>query len=222
MQNSGQSDIDWPNRTALSARKLGILYDTWADVIDDEGAKASRLRKLFQARMAKRQIPKVNFYIRPIEDGGWLTGRLRKESRRYFFATTATGAVATARIAEVGNDLYLSFNVYQKKVINPLIAASILACLLVALIFLPIAKFLSLVLVVIAILVPITVLILGVAEGKPTSYFFRRLSLHDLEDIRAVTITLYSTLAEICEVGGIKRALKPKDSFAVTSKSRGI
>jgi len=219
----------WFRGPALAYKNMGALTDSYSDVLDNQAANAPGLQKYFCERLAQRGMPKVALLDGAITDGGLWAGTLIAETRNYFFASTKSGALLAVRIAPFGNDIYISWHLFVQRLINWLVVLATFGLMALGGILMYVGRreeglfgLGAAIAGLGGVLFWVVVLLGIVAARSPFHFFFKLLSFHDHEDIRAASTAVQNSLIESAELAGIKTKLRPKEVFVGGIRPRGI
>lgn len=203
---------DAPLSGSTSIPRLGEVQDGSAELASGLGHQASEVFTVFGDVIADREIPGVT------QRRIWLNpGTFSGAQRPYYLLQQANGATAAVYIAAYGKDLYLSWKLFIRPVLNWILLA-ILAGASFLFGFLPLADegvealagFLAAFFVL--------CLLVGFAgtflKRNFLAFFFRELTLFDYEDIQAMCMITHQAMLQAADAVGIQvHVLSQKEQF---------
>ena len=93
--------------------RLGFYLDGWADMVEGMGGKATDVRKDLITELKNRKMPEVE-----VEAVDAQPVVLSSDTRPYSITTTSPGATTTIYVGQHGHDLYTSWRVFLKPILN--------------------------------------------------------------------------------------------------------
>lgn len=93
--------------------RLGLRLDGWADLIDGAGSQADDLLQFVHRRLSVREMPQVS-----LDDRALTVGGMAGERRRYHLVGHQVGATLALYIASFGHDLYVTWDLFVRRVWN--------------------------------------------------------------------------------------------------------
>lgn len=222
--DNGSGAARWPTTRGVKFKQLGDMMDSYSDVLDDQAPNVPSLQQYFCERVARRGMPNVGLEDAAIQDGGLFSGKLLSESRNYYFVVTRSGALIAVRIAAFGKDAYVSWYVFVRRLINLLVVLATFGPIGLGIVLAIIKMYETAAFCVgIGMLLLTAAVIFGLVIARsPLYFFFRQLTFHEHEDIRAASTAVQNSLVEAAELAGIKTRLRPKESFVGAIRPRGI
>lgn len=197
-----------------SAPSLGETYDGSAELVPEMGGMADKAFAAFGEIVVARQMPGVTqrrVTLRPTTLGF-------SNERPYYLLQQANGATVAIYIAHFGHDLYMSWTLFIRPVLN-WIVIGIIAAVAFLTGFLPGAA-LSGALAIPSFILSFILWSLPVGivgsflKGSFTAFFIRQLNMFDAEDIRAMCMVTHRSLLEAADTVGIQlQILSRKEQF---------
>lgn len=212
---------------SIDINRLGLRIDGWADIVESVGDKAEIARSATQKILQEKGMPNVT-----INNTQLRTSR----ERPYFIIEMPNGACVTVYIGSFGQDLYASWDLYIRPVLNKDLIFIVLG----------IAAFLGFIgafqqngwtgnsefsfigwifstlgwVVGGVILVAIAGFI---TQRNAFAYFFKQLDLFDVDDIGAMGLDVHKGLLRALDSVGISsQSLRIKEQFHAGSRERII
>lgn len=202
---------------------LGQRLDGWADLLDGAGDKAAAVENAFVQELSARQLPQLGLTRADLTPGG-----LAGKQRGYLLAQAPAGATLAVYIAQYGKDLYLTWDLFLRTVIqwrNILIMLAIAAVLAL----IPELDDFSLFGWIVGFLgacipVGLVALILGkVLRNSALAFFIQEIDMFVADDITAAMFAAHhSLLLAVDEVGLDASLLRKKESFRAGRRERII
>ena len=93
--------------------RLGFYLDGWADLIESMGHSVHEIRKDVYSELKRRNMPEVE--VNEVEAQA---APLKQENRPYSIITRSPGATSAVYISKHGDDLYASWKVFLRYVLN--------------------------------------------------------------------------------------------------------
>lgn len=197
----------------VSLDRVGAYIDGWADLIENQGGKAERVRAEVVAILRQRYPEK------PVEvvNGSVIIGA-KRAARPYALTRTPPGATATIYVGERGQDLYVSWRAFRGTVFNRLIYVVLGAAVLLTLILLQQLGNFFLALVAFILLAGALFWLLTkyseAVKGSAMAIFYVEASLFDQEDMVATNLAVHKSLLQALDKIGIDpKELRLKQNF---------
>lgn len=216
------------NLSNLNVNKLGYFLDGWADLVENNGAKAAEVKQLVFQYLTERNMPEVQ-----VKQVNGSVG-LGTNKRPYNITATSPGATTAIYVGDHGRDLYVSWRTFINPVLSKLVIILLLLSFLVGLYFAYSFTSSSLFFngsdvneAIVIILVSLTIFIflfalsamfvavLGVVfKGDFRAYFFVEPNIFDAEDITAMSLSAHKSLIRSLDTTGIDVSqLRLKQNF---------
>lgn len=234
--NQGDSGIvgwnDWVESTHhvglnVSIDDLGTYIDGWADIVEGAGSKAQDARLAAIGILQEKNMPDVSINSAQIHSN---------HTRKYLVVQTPKGASITIYIDEFGQDLYATWNLYIRPVLNKELLYVIFGIAFVLGLFGAFTEnawsgervfsFTRWIFSTVgwgigsAMLVAIAGFI---TWRNPARFFFNQLNICDIDDIAALQLAIHKGLMRALDSVGISsQLLRAKDQFHAGSRERII
>lgn len=91
--------------------KLGVRQDSWSELVEGAAGKADQIAEAFMEEVELAEIPGVKVTPATLTSG-------TSEPRKYFLVHNGKGATVAVRFAAFGKDLYYTWELFTKRVIN--------------------------------------------------------------------------------------------------------
>lgn len=106
-----------PGLPEVNINSFGYFLDGWSDTIEDMGYHAEDVRASVFNQLAAKKMPNVS--IKEARgNAGFLANLFSSERRPYTIVQTSPGANLTIYIEKFGQDLYASWRIFLKPLIN--------------------------------------------------------------------------------------------------------
>jgi hypothetical protein len=229
----------------ININKLGIRVDGWADLVEDAGEKADEAFKVASQTMEARDMPNVMVNSTQIS-----IGTLISKKRPYIMAKLPNGATITVYIGAFGQDLYASWDLYVRPLLNwttlliIFVISSVVAtpCGLMGIInglsnldnrFTQGFGWTQIVGAVggtgcfTLVLIIFLVILVGIAgqltKGHALAFFIKELTVFDADDIGAMSLAVHKSVLHALDSVGISvQILRLKEQFRAGSRERLI
>ena len=219
------------NLSNLNVNKLGYFLDGWADLVENNGDKATEVKQLVFQYLAERNMPEVE-----VKQVNGSVG-LGTNKRPYNITATSPGATTAIYVGEHGRDLYVSWRTFIKPVLSNLVAFLLLLSFLVGLysadkaynfsygssfsslglqnpVIATVVAFLTTFIFLFALLALLVAALGVVLKGDFRAYFFIEPNIFDAEDITAMGLSVHKSLIRSLDTTGIDvTELRLKQNF---------
>jgi hypothetical protein len=202
---------------------LGQRLDGWADLVDGAGDKAAAVENAFVQELGSRQFPHLALTRADLTPGG-----LAGKQRGYLLAQAPAGATLAVYIGQYGKDLYLTWDLFLRTVIqwrNILIMLAIAAVLAL----IPELDRFSLFRWILGffgacIPVGLAALLLGKAlRNSALAFFIQEIDMFVADDITAAMFAAHHALLLAVDEAGLNAdLLRKKESFRAGRRERVI
>lgn len=98
--------------TPTNINRLGVVLDGWSELIDGRGNQADNVRAYINEQLEVRQMPQVT--TRPTS--GYVN--TKEAARPYLASTRYPGVTGAIYVVAHGEDLYVSWKTFQKRIPN--------------------------------------------------------------------------------------------------------
>ena len=220
--NVGERSTGWVTAGSRSLSWLGERLDGWADLIEGVAERAPEVIQAFQERVSARQMPNVQHESSTLTTGG-LTGK----QRAYQLVHTPTGATVAVYIGQFGKDLYVTWDLFIRPIVNKAVLWGILGAAALFGFFTAFRQeawtgrttfsFGGWIAATIGLSILFAALVAGagfVLKRNPLAFFFKELDAFDADDITAMTLAVHKSLLQAIDAVGIDiRLLRVKEQF---------
>jgi hypothetical protein len=195
-----------------SLSSFGERVDSWADLIDDKADQAPAVAGAFSANIEARDVPTATYECGPLKD------RSTSSQRNYQFVHVSAGARAVIYIAAYGRDLYLSWDLFVRRLWNRavFIVIAILA-ILVGLWAWSMSDFSGFLggMIGTAVVLCLGVVGAGVVRARDPMWFFKRNpNFFEMQDNTELTFAVHHALVKSADSVGIRASmLRLKEQF---------
>jgi len=212
---------------SIDINRLGLRIDGWADIVEGAGNKAEDARKATQKVLQEKGMPNVTVNATVL--------RTSRE-RPYFVIEMPNGACVTIYIGSFGQDLYATWDLYIRPVLNKELIFAVLG--IAALIGFIGAfqqngwtgksefSFMGWIFSTLGWVIggAILVAIAGfIARRNAFAFFFKQLDVFDVDDIGAMGLDVHKGLMRALDSVGISsQLLRIKEQFHAGSRERII
>ena len=101
------------NPPPFNLNNLGVYLDGWADLIEEKGDEADKVRQLVFDSLTQRQMPEIGLY-----KVLGLVSLSSKDRRLYLMSMTHPGATTALNISKHGKDLFVSWRTFIRLILN--------------------------------------------------------------------------------------------------------
>lgn len=200
--------------------RLGTRLDGWADVVLDAGERAEAVMDTFEQMLAAQQMPHIDIYRQQITSGG-----LMGERRSYELVKHEVGTTLAVYIASFGQNLYMSWDLFVRPVIQWLVLGGILvaAGLFGALITDSLFTWLPATFIFFLFFAFIVGVAGRVLRGSFTAFFMREVDHFVADDLAAMSLSTHKTILAAVDAAGLDvDLLRSKREFRAGQRERVI